>query len=182
MKTVVYLICFISLVACNSNKSSNSTSNNIDDSEELVPLEKVEAQTEEAEEITEPNVVAEPISEESNSSVYGKWSIVSIKQSGKTVELPYKDWDMQLTFEEENENVSIKSPCNSGSCAYVLNNDKITIQSNCGFTEMYCEEEQKNKWEKKLVEVLSNQTDVESIEKNTLRLKGPEYSVELRRI
>jgi hypothetical protein len=47
---------------------------------------------------------------------------------------------------------------------------------------MYCEEEQKNKWEKKLVEVLSNQTDVESIEKNTLRLKGPEYSIELRRI
>ena len=58
----------------------------------------------------------------------------------------------------------------------------MSIGDNCFFTEMYCEQEQKNTWERKLVEVLSDQTAVSSIDDVTLKLNGSAFSIELSRI
>ena len=181
LKSIFFNLCFIGFIACKSNKSSSSNSAKIDSNTELSPVEEPNSK---AQELSEPNQVAESevVESENTASIYGKWRINTILKSGNRIDLPYKEWDMQLTFEEENENIGIKSPCNSGGCNYQLNGSEISIGDNCFFTEMYCEEEQKNTWERKLVEVLSDQTAVSSIDDVTLKLNGSAFSIELSRI
>ena len=184
MKLILIFVLLVGLVGCKSNKTSNVNSTNTKESAELVALEKVENSNKTLDDITEPLKVAEleAVKNESSASIFGIWRVISILKSKKIIDLPYEKWDMQLTFEEESGNVGIKSPCNSGGCNYELKGSEISVGGNCFFTEMYCEDELKNEWEKKLVEVLADQTEVISLNEITLKLNGSTFSVELSRI
>ena len=113
--------------------------------------------------------------------IVGKWAIVSISEKGKTKELPYEEWKMHLVFSEEGNQVGIKSACNSGSCSYLVTNDDIKIETECGFTEMYCAEEIKNEWERKLLQVLHDQTKIVELGDENMVLNGSVYGVKLER-
>ncbi len=184
LKFILFFVCIVGLVGCKSNKTSNANSTNTKDSIEVVALEKVENSNTILDDITEPSkgTELETVQSESSASILGKWRVISILKSKEIIDLPYKEWDMQLTFEEESGNVGIKSPCNSGGCNYKLKGSEMSIGGNCFFTEMYCEDELKNEWEKKLVEVLADQTEVFSLNEITLKLNGSTFNVELSRI
>ena len=181
MKFILFLLFLIGFIGC---KSSNTNSSETKEVSRSVVLEKVENSSSEIQELSKSLELAESeiIQSKNTVFVFGKWRIQSIVKFGEIVDLPYKEWDMQLTFEEENKTVGIKSPCNSGGCNCELNDSKISIGGNCFFTEMYCDDELKNKWEKKLIEVLEDQTEVTYSSEITLKLNGSTFNVELSRI
>lgn len=184
------LVGLIVVFGCKSNKNGKSNTN--ESQAQTVEVDKVETTVKASEDIPKTtNEVAEPLEGNpaaktmapfNSESLYGNWQIVSIHENGKKADIPYSEWDMQLQFEEEAENVRIKSPCNSGGCAYTVLERNITIASECGFTEMYCEEEAKNKWERKLIEVLNNQNSIESLTEEQLILNGSIFKIELIRL
>lgn len=166
-------------IACKSNKSS-ATATEANNQETVKESAEVIAPKEQEESI--PNEVVKVVPEESaadDASIFGKWQIALISEGENKFDIPYEDWAMQLSFIEEQEDVSVKTPCNSGGCGYNVDGNKISFMNNCFMTEMYCSEEERNEWERKLVEILQTITDVNYPSGSDLLLKGPKYSIEL---
>ncbi|UTW61039.1 META domain-containing protein [bacterium SCSIO 12741] len=104
----------------------------------------------------------------------GSWQLVAVMDAGELMDIPYSEWKVKLNFPPEGQgNVGIKSPCNSGGCGYTAKSGSIQFNTNCFFTEMYCEEEQRNIWQNKLVAYLHKITSYEFAEDgNYLYLNG----------
>lgn len=189
MTRLLIIAVIVGCVACKSNKSTSAetaTSTEVQEGELKPSDEQAKVQEQPTEQVVvenEVNVVAVEeatmVEENANSeaNIVGTWQITTISENDEVVELPYDDWNMQLSFAEEGNQVSIKSPCNSGFCSYLVTNSDIAIETECGFTEMYCAEEIKNQWEQKLLKVLQDQTKIVELNENNLELKGSVFGV-----
>ncbi len=112
----------------------------------------------------------------------GSWELTAVIDQGKLQDIPYSEWKVRLTFPPEGQgNVGIKSPCNSGGCGFTAKSGSIQFQTNCFFTEMYCEEEQRNIWQDKLVAYLHKMTAYQlSDDGNQLQLNGIESQLKFK--
>ncbi len=188
MRVVILLVSILLVFGCKSNKNGSTKATETAAKEQQVSADdraKVSGEPATTNEVAKPLEANEAVQTKvpfHSELLFGNWQIVSISENGKTADLPYSEWDMQLQFEEESETVGIKSPCNSGGCVYQVTERVVSIQSECGFTEMYCEEEAKNKWERKLVEILNNQSTIELLDEENLKLRGSASQVELMRL
>lgn len=172
----IVLLSILVFTSCSTSKNSKST--------ELTAVQPKATETEYALEKNEVVRVNAEEKEDFGFRLAGEWSISRIMVDGRWADLPYDEWNMQIDFGQEPEGrFAIQTSCNSGGCDFVVQDTEIKIGLQCFFSEMYCEDEQKNVWERKLTEALQDLSRIKYVSGDEIALlEGNKYAIELRKI